>query len=66
MKHKTCNSTIRINMLILAETYLWPDINKVDFSKCQRCHKRKSPIYDKRYKSSISSICKKCLKEFYG
>ena len=50
----------------VAKTYLWPDINKVDFSKCQRCHKRKSPIYDKRYKSSISCICKKCLKEFYG
>ena len=53
-------------MLILAKTYIWPDVNKVDFSKCQRCHKRKSPIYDKRYKASISSICKKCLKEFYG
>lgn len=41
-------------------------VDKVDFSKCQRCHKRKSPIYDKRYKKSISCICKKCIKEFYG
>ena len=53
-------------MSILTETYIWPDLNKVDFSKCQRYHKRKSPIYDKRYKASIRSICKKCIKEFYG
>ena len=56
MKHK--HAIALIGLTCNSKTSRWLDLNKIDFSKCQRCPKRKSPIYDKRYKASISCICK--------
>lgn len=35
---------------------------KVDFTKCQACHKRKAKYLDKRFKYNISFLCAKCSK----